>query len=133
VAELAGISESYLSRIERGERPVDRRSLLEPLAAALEVAPGELTGVYELIAAEGMGAAHAAVVALRVALADNALDDPADDVRWPWSELVAILHLVNSQLRPTADYAAMGVVVTRPVPPLHSGRMSRARTPAQRP
>jgi transcriptional regulator with XRE-family HTH domain len=35
VAELAGISESYLSRIERGERPVDRRSFLESLAAAL--------------------------------------------------------------------------------------------------
>ncbi len=43
VAELAGLSESYLSRLERGERPVDRRSTLEALAAALEVAPGELT------------------------------------------------------------------------------------------
>lgn len=34
VAELAGISESYLSRLERGERPVDRRSTLEALARA---------------------------------------------------------------------------------------------------
>jgi transcriptional regulator with XRE-family HTH domain len=44
VAELAGITESYLSLIERGKRPLDRRSLLESLAAALEVAPAELTG-----------------------------------------------------------------------------------------
>ncbi len=43
-AELAGISESYLSRIERGERPLDRRSLLEALAAALRVAPSDITG-----------------------------------------------------------------------------------------
>jgi transcriptional regulator with XRE-family HTH domain len=42
-AELAGLSESHLSRIERGERPVDKRSTLEALARALQVAPSELT------------------------------------------------------------------------------------------
>lgn len=63
VAELAGISESYLSRLERGERQVDRRSVLEALATALEVAPGELTGAHELMSAEGMGEVHTAVVA----------------------------------------------------------------------
>ncbi|HEY2762940.1 MAG TPA: helix-turn-helix transcriptional regulator [Pseudonocardiaceae bacterium] len=42
VADLVGISEGYLSRIERGERPVDRWSLLEAIAAALRVAPSEL-------------------------------------------------------------------------------------------
>ena len=42
VAELAGVSEGYLSRIEGGKRPVDRRSLLEAIAAALRVAPSEL-------------------------------------------------------------------------------------------
>lgn len=45
VAELAGISESYLSRLERSERQVDRRSLLEALAAALEVAQGSCPGL----------------------------------------------------------------------------------------
>lgn len=39
IAELAGISESYLSRLERGDRQGDSRSLLEALAAALDVAP----------------------------------------------------------------------------------------------
>lgn len=37
VAELAGITESHLSRLERGERPLDRRSRLEALATALQV------------------------------------------------------------------------------------------------
>jgi transcriptional regulator with XRE-family HTH domain len=31
-ADLAGLSASHLSRIERGERPVDRRSTLEAYA-----------------------------------------------------------------------------------------------------
>ncbi|WP_280397386.1 helix-turn-helix domain-containing protein [Nocardia carnea] len=43
VAGLAGISTSYLSRLESGERALDRRSLIIALADALEVAPSEIT------------------------------------------------------------------------------------------
>lgn len=43
VAGLAGISPSYLSRLESGERALDRRSLIVALANALEVAPSEIT------------------------------------------------------------------------------------------
>jgi transcriptional regulator with XRE-family HTH domain len=43
VAGLAGISKSHLSRIERGERPLDSRSEIAALANALEIAPSELT------------------------------------------------------------------------------------------
>lgn len=43
-ADLAGISASYLSRLESGERALDRRSLIVVLAKALEVAPSEITG-----------------------------------------------------------------------------------------
>lgn len=43
VAGLAGISTSYLSRLESGERALDRRSLIIVLANALEVAPSEIT------------------------------------------------------------------------------------------
>ncbi|MGH3984360.1 MAG: helix-turn-helix domain-containing protein [Pseudonocardiaceae bacterium] len=43
VAGLAGISASYLSRLESGQRALDRRSLIIALANALEVAPTELT------------------------------------------------------------------------------------------
>lgn len=45
VAGLAGISESHLSRLESGERALDRRSLIVALARALEVAPTDLTQV----------------------------------------------------------------------------------------
>lgn len=43
-AGLAGVSPAYLSMIERGQRPVNRRSVLESLARALRVSPLELTG-----------------------------------------------------------------------------------------
>ncbi len=43
VADRAGISKGYLSRLESGERALDRRSLIVALANALEVAPTELT------------------------------------------------------------------------------------------
>lgn len=45
VAGLAGISPAYLSRLESGQRALDRRSLIVALAEALEVAPTELTEI----------------------------------------------------------------------------------------
>ncbi|WP_235925997.1 helix-turn-helix domain-containing protein [Actinokineospora pegani] len=42
VAGLAGISEGHLSKLERGQRALDRRSLIIALANALEVSPAEL-------------------------------------------------------------------------------------------
>jgi transcriptional regulator with XRE-family HTH domain len=43
VSGLAGISPSYLSRLESGDRALDRRSLIVDLANALEGAPSEIT------------------------------------------------------------------------------------------
>lgn len=44
IAGLAGMSTNMLYRIERGERPLDRRSEIAALANALQVAPSDLTG-----------------------------------------------------------------------------------------
>jgi len=41
IAALAGISASHLSRIERGERALDRRSETVALASALQISPSE--------------------------------------------------------------------------------------------
>lgn len=67
-AELAGFSASYLSMIERGLRPVDKRSTLEALANALRVAPSELTGTPYPPTDTASSEAHAAISALRRAL-----------------------------------------------------------------
>ncbi|MGH3911901.1 MAG: helix-turn-helix domain-containing protein [Pseudonocardiaceae bacterium] len=42
VAGLAGISPSYLYRLEAGERSLDRLSTIVVLAQALQIAPSEL-------------------------------------------------------------------------------------------
>jgi transcriptional regulator with XRE-family HTH domain len=42
VAGLAGVSKSHLSRIERGEVPLDSISEILALAEALEISPSEL-------------------------------------------------------------------------------------------
>jgi len=44
LAGLAGVSQPYLSQIETGDRPVERRSTLVALANALQVSVPELTG-----------------------------------------------------------------------------------------
>jgi transcriptional regulator with XRE-family HTH domain len=44
LAGLAGMSQPYLSQIERGQKPVDRRATLVALANALQVSVADLTG-----------------------------------------------------------------------------------------
>ncbi|MGH3984197.1 MAG: helix-turn-helix domain-containing protein [Pseudonocardiaceae bacterium] len=66
VAELAGISKSHLSRLERGERALDSRAEVVALANALQIAPSELTSIP--IPAPGNGGTDAAVETVRVAL-----------------------------------------------------------------
>ncbi|MGH3620767.1 MAG: helix-turn-helix domain-containing protein, partial [Sciscionella sp.] len=66
IAGLTGISASHLSRLEYGERALDRRSLVVALATALGVAPQDLTALP--VPAPGNGGTDAAVHAVRVTL-----------------------------------------------------------------
>ncbi|MGH3717617.1 MAG: helix-turn-helix domain-containing protein [Pseudonocardiaceae bacterium] len=123
VAELAGITEGYLSRIERGERIVGRRSLLERIAAALRVAPSELAEqAFPPAAADPVTAeAQAAVMALEAALSDLDLGILLDGAQSrPWSAVAADMNRLNTQLRPTADYAAEGLVLPGLLDELHT-------------
>lgn len=91
VAELAGFSEGYLSRIEHGQCPVERRSTLEAFAAALRVAPSELAEqAFPPAAADpATGEAQATVTALEVALSDLDLGAPLDEMARPWAAVAA--------------------------------------------
>jgi transcriptional regulator with XRE-family HTH domain len=66
VAGLAGMSKSELSRIELGQRALDRRSKIVALANALQVAPSELTRVD--VPAPGNGDNDAVVEAVHRSL-----------------------------------------------------------------
>lgn len=83
----------YLSRIERGQRPVDRRSLLEAIAVALRVAPSELAeqAFPPAVADPAMGEAQAAIIALEAALSDFDLGVPTGETARPWA--AAVDHL----------------------------------------
>lgn len=78
VAELAGISKSHLSRLERGERALDSRAEVVALANALQIAPSELTSMP--IPAPGNGGTDVAVEAVRLALMAVNHRHPAGEV-----------------------------------------------------
>ncbi|MGW4586369.1 helix-turn-helix domain-containing protein [Amycolatopsis thermoflava] len=79
VAGLAGISPSYLSRLESGERALDRRSLIVALANALEVAPSEITGAA--IATPREAEEDRALSEVRLALLAVSLNEPRGEVQ----------------------------------------------------
>ncbi|MGH3613530.1 MAG: helix-turn-helix domain-containing protein [Pseudonocardia sp.] len=126
-AELSGLSASYLSRIERGERPVERRSTLEALAAALRVAPSELTG--STIRATEDPESGPAVAALRLTLADAEMGEPVEIDARPWPEVASALDAVNA-IRPRADYAALGERLPALILELHAHLPGQNRRPA---
>jgi transcriptional regulator with XRE-family HTH domain len=78
VAGLAGISKSYLSMLELGQRALDRRSVIVALANALEIAPSELTALP--VPAPGNGDNDSAVSAVRQALIAVHWDMPGGQV-----------------------------------------------------
>jgi transcriptional regulator with XRE-family HTH domain len=71
VAGHAGISTSYLSMLERGERTLDRRSLIVKLADALQVAPPDLTAMPIVAPGNADTAMPAISRALRAILHDS--------------------------------------------------------------
>ncbi len=66
IAGLAGITAGHLSRIENGERPLDRVSLIVKLATVLQIAPSELTSLP--VPAPANGHTDSSVEAIRLAL-----------------------------------------------------------------
>ena len=78
VAGLAGISASYLSRLESGQRALDRRSLIIALANALEVAPTELTEIT--LPASGEPGNDLAQDAIRLALLAVGMGHPGGEL-----------------------------------------------------
>lgn len=111
IAELAGITESYLCRLELGQRTLDSRSTLEALAAALQVAPSEITGQPYPPSTEKEAVAHAAAQALRAVLGDIEVGELLAEVP-PRSlaELRAEVTVVNAAST-ACDYGLLGQTV----------------------
>lgn len=121
VAELAGLSAGYLSRTERGERPVERRSTLEALARALRVAPSELAQTPRAAAGVDVEVADAvaAMTDVEAALTDVAVGEATVTPR-AWPVVAADVVHLNDRLRLAADYRGQMALLPRLVAELNA-------------
>lgn len=95
VADLTGISKSYLSMLESGQRSFERRGLIEDLARALGCAIADLTGDQQQYVDRRVQAARTAIPALNRALYDADLDDVPDMPHRPLPVLAAAAAAAN--------------------------------------
>ncbi|MBK0868995.1 MAG: helix-turn-helix transcriptional regulator [Saccharopolyspora sp.] len=127
VAELAGFSPSYVSRLETGRRAVDKRKVLEPLAYALRVSPVDLTR-DERDHGAGMGErrAHTALVPLEAALEIDLGDDPDVPAR-PWPEIAADIDRLQHLQHGLSDYNGQLELLPTLIPELHAALQQQPR------
>ncbi|WP_250036354.1 helix-turn-helix domain-containing protein [Paractinoplanes maris] len=112
-ASRAGVSHATWSRIERGIQAADNRFTLAGIAEALECSPAELAGSPVPAADPEVLAALVGADAVRRALIDGDLSEPAEGLAPPLGDLERTADLAESLLH-ACDYAA----VTRILPGL---------------
>ena len=108
LADRAGLSASYVSMVEHGTRPLDRRSHIAALADALRVSETDLVGGPHLSADRLQSDPHMAIPPLRVALQTNSLTRPAVDQARPLVQLHQEVFGTIEPLRRVCDYVAVG-------------------------
>jgi transcriptional regulator with XRE-family HTH domain len=108
LAGLVGLSPSAISMIESGQIPLDRRSRISALAAALRVSETDLIGMAPHTGTDvQQSGPHSCIPALRTALLTNSLTRPATDRARPVAELDAEARDV-ARLYQRCDYLAAG-------------------------
>lgn len=108
VAGLAGVSVSYLSMVERGERMLDRRSYISGIASALKVSETDLVGGPHLSADKQQSDPHGAIPLLREAFLTNTLSNPAAEQARSLVELARVVTHDIEPARVACDYTAVG-------------------------
>jgi transcriptional regulator with XRE-family HTH domain len=119
VAGLAGLSKSFVSMIENGQRPLDRRSHVAAVAAALRVSETDLVGGPHLSADRLQSDPHMAIPPLRVALQTNTLTASAVDRARPLPELQGLVFGRVEPLRRVCDYVRVGQLLPDALDELH--------------
>jgi transcriptional regulator with XRE-family HTH domain len=106
-AGLAGITKSYLSMLERGQRRLERRGLLEDLAAALGCSVIDLTGQPYLPADRPSADALGCLPGIREAIYDTTLQDAPEVAVRPVEQLAAVTRQANEH-RDAGRYGLAG-------------------------
>ena len=108
LADMAGLSPSFVSMVEHGTRMLDRRSHISALASALRVSETDLVGGPHLSSDRLQSDPHMAIPPLRVALQTNSLSRPAVDQARPLDELHKAVFGIVEPLRRACDYVGLG-------------------------
>jgi transcriptional regulator with XRE-family HTH domain len=119
LAGLSGLNQPIISMIENGQRPLDRRSQIAALAAALRVSESDLAGGPHLSADRQQSDPHMGIPALRTALLTNSLARPATDRARPAAELAAEVKAIEA-LHQGCDYLAVGLRLPGVIDELHA-------------
>jgi transcriptional regulator with XRE-family HTH domain len=119
VAGLADLSPSFLSMVENGRRPLDRRSHIASIASALRVSETDLVGGPHLTPDPLQSDPHMSIPALRVALQTNTLTTPAVDRARPLPEVVKEVQDQIEPMRRACDYVGCGRVLPGALDELH--------------
>jgi len=119
LAGRSGLSKSFLSRVERGERHLDRRSHLDALAGALSVSLSDIIGQPFPSHGRTQDLAHAAVPALRRVLHAASIGYVFPDVQpLPIGELTESARTLWDARR-RCDYVTVARMLPRLLEGLH--------------
>ena len=125
-AGLAGVSTSYLSRLETGQREFNRRGLVENLAEALGCSPSDLTGTVSIIPDRRALAAASSIPSIAAVLLDTTLDDVPDMPTRTVDELIELARKVHADAD-DATYSMTGDSLGTLIAELHiAARAGRA-------
>jgi transcriptional regulator with XRE-family HTH domain len=119
LAGLAGVSPSWISMVEQGQRTLDRRSSIAAIASALRISETDLVGGPHLSSDAQQADPHKAIPALRAALATNAVLEPAVEQARPLPELVSAVTGRVGPLRLAGDYTGVGAMLPDVIDELH--------------
>lgn len=120
-AQLAGMSASMLSRIESGDRSLERRVHIEALAGVLEISPAELLGQPYQLPGRAPSRAQASVEHIREALMGTELGEAGDlEPFRPLSELDRMVTQSRISLFRAGDVAAATIGQAEALVELHA-------------
>jgi transcriptional regulator with XRE-family HTH domain len=105
LAGLSGVSQSYISQVEAGLKPIERRSTLISIAAALRITVADLLGQTGDPADPAKDAIEAAVPAIRAAIIEVEEGERRDPTRGT-DEMATFLDQIDA-LRSASEYVQM--------------------------
>jgi transcriptional regulator with XRE-family HTH domain len=126
VADKAGLSKGYLSKIENGIAQLDRRTTVEAIARALGVSYADLTGQPYRPETPEMQAAHAALAAIRSAFHSSSLEYGAEVYPRPLEAIAPEVDAAAGAWQ-RCDYAAANKDMALVIAELHQHAVNGTR------